>query len=599
MAKRLKPINYTSREFNSIRRDLENYAKRYYPNTYKDFNEASFGSLMLDTVSYVGDVLSFYLDYQVNESFLDSAVEYNNVVRLARQFGFKISPSPSSYGTLTFYIEVPTTLSIGGAPDLNYAPTLKAGSQFSSIGGGTYSLLEDVDFSDTSNLVVAGVINSSTNQPKTYIIRAQGQVVSGRLTTQEVDVAEFQRFLKVQLATDKVAEVISVMDSEGHEYFEVDNLAQNIVYKAIQNNSGDRENAPSILKALPVARRYTVEYEGDRSFLQFGYGSDSELLTQSIADPSEVVLQLHGRNYITDKEFDPTKLINSDKFGIAPANTTLTVVYRINTTQDVNAAVDSITEVGGANFKFSNAGALNSATRADVKNSLELTNEVPIVGDISLPSSEEIKQRVMSYFAAQNRAVTIEDYRTLTYAMPAQFGSIKRCAPARDFSEFKRNLNLYVISEDVSTGKLIRSNPTLKSNLKTWLAQYKMINDTIDILDARIVNFGVEYVIMSDRDVNRYTVLNNANLALRSHFSAVADIGEPIYITDIYKVLQKVPGIIDVLYVNMVEKAGGNYSEFSYDMDAALSPDGRFIEAERDVVFELKYPDIDIKGSVQ
>ena len=143
MAKR--PISYTSREFNSIKEDLVNYAQRYYASTYKDFNEASFGAMMLDLVAYVGDQLSFYVDYQVNESFLDSAIEYNNVVRLARQAGFKINPSPSSYGTLTFYIEVPTTLAVGGTPDLNYAPALKAGSQFTSTGGGTFTLLEDVE----------------------------------------------------------------------------------------------------------------------------------------------------------------------------------------------------------------------------------------------------------------------------------------------------------------------------------------------------------------------------------------------------------------------------------------------------------------------
>jgi len=599
MPRKLQPINYTSREFDSIRRDLENYAKRYYPNTYKDFNEASFGSLMLDTVSYIGDILSFYLDYQANESFLDSAIEYNNVVRLARQVGFKISPSPSSYGVLTFYIEVPTTLAVGGAPDLSYAPTLRAGSQFSSLGGGTYTLLEDVNFSNISNLAVAGAINSDTNSPNSWIIRAQGEVVSGRLTTTEVEIGEFERFLKVQLPTDKVAEIISVEDSEGHEYFEVSTLSQNVVYKEIQNNNADKDNAPAVLKAVPVGRRFTIEYEGDRTFLQFGYGSDSELLSKSIADPSEVVLQLHGRDYVTDREFDPTRLIDSDKFGIAPANTTLRIVYRINTVRDANAAVNSVTDVGDTIFKFTNSGALSATRRSSVQNSLELTNEEPITGDISLPSSDEVRQRVLSYFATQNRAVTPEDYVTIAYAMPGSFGAIKRCALVRDFAELRRNLNLYVVSEAVTTGKLIASNATLKSNLKTWLSQYKMVNDTIDILDARIVNFGVQYIIMTDRETNRYTALGNADTALRDHFSNTAYIGEPIYITDIYKVLQGVPGVVDVLSAEIVEKSGGNYSETSYNMDEALSSDGRFIEAERNIIFEIKYPDMDIKGSVQ
>ena len=599
MPKKLQPIKYTSRDFDSIRRDLENYAKRYYPNTYKDFNEASFGALMLDTVAYMGDILSFYLDYQTNESFLDSAIEYNNVIRLARQMGFKLSSSPSSYGSLTFYIEVPATTSGGGSPDIDYAPVLKAGSQFASAGGGSYTLLEDVDFSKSSNLVVAGEVNSSTGQARTYIIRAPGRIVSGRVNVETKTVGEFQRFLQIPLATNTVAEILSVTDSEGHLYYEVDNLSQNIIYKAIQNNNNDRSLTPSILKAVPVARRFVLEYTGEAVYLQFGYGSDSELLSESVINPSDVIMDLYGRDYITDREFDPTKLISTDKFGIAPANTTLTIAYRINTTRDVNAAVDTITDIGTTNFKFSGAGSLDAETRGTVRNSLELTNELPVVGDISLPSSEEIRQRVISYFAAQHRAVTLEDYQAMIYSMPAKFGSIKRCAVTRDFSEFKRNLNIHIISEDPETDKLIVSNATLRNNLKTWLAQYKMINDTIDVFNARIINFGVEYIIVTDYETNRYTALNKATSALKDLFNDPKDIGEPIYITDIYRKLQEVPGIVDVMSVEIVEKSGGVHSPMAYNFYDAMSADGRQISADGDVIFELKYPDIDIKGSVR
>ena len=599
MPKKLQPIRYTSRDFDSIRKDLENYAKRYYPNTYKDFNEASFGALMLDTVAYMGDILSFYLDYQTNESFLDSAIEYNNVIRLARQMGFKLSSSPSSYGALTFYIEVPATTSGGGTPDLAYAPVLKSGSQFESAGGGTYTLLEDVDFSVGTNLIVAGAVNSSTGQPSTYIIRAQGQIVSGRINVETRAIGEFQRFLRIPLATNTVAEILSVTDSEGHIYYEVDNLSQNIIYKAIQNNSDDRGLTPSILKAVPVARRFVLEYTGEEAYLQFGYGSDSELLSESVVNPSDVIMDLYGRNYITDREFDPTKLISTDKFGIAPANTTLTIAYRINTTRDVNAAVDTIKDIAITNFKFKGAGALNASTRSTVKDSLELTNARAVTGDISLPSSDEIRQRVISYFAAQHRAVTLEDYQAMVYSMPAKFGSIKRCSISRDFSEFKRNLNLYVVSEDPGTGKLTLANASLKNNLKTWISQYKMINDTIDIFNARIVNFGVEYVIVTDYETNRYTALNKANAALSALFDKPKDIREPIYITDVYKKLLEVPGIVDVFSVEIVGKAGGIYSPMSYNFSDAMSADGRQIRAARDTVFELKYPNTDIKGSVR
>ena len=585
MAKKLQPINYTDRDFDSIRKDLENYAKRYYPNTFKDFNEASFGSLMLDTVSYIGDILSFYLDYQTNESFLDSAIEYNNVIRLARQMGFKLNSNPSSYGEVTFYIEVPSTTTGGGAPDTDYAPRLKAGSTVVST--------------KSSNLVVAGVINSETGEPTSYLIRAKGRIVSGRVTSEIKTIGEFQRFLRVPLGSNTAAEVLSVTDSENHVYYEVDNLSQNVIYKAIHNNNADKNTTPSILKAVPVARRFVVEFDGEQTLMQFGYGSDSELLSESVVDPATVIMDLHGRNYITDREFDPTKLISSDKFGIAPANTDLTVVYRVNTTRDVNAAVDTIKEVAGANFKFTNAGALDSEIRGNVRNSLELTNEEPITGDVSLPSSDEIRQRVIAHFATQNRAVTLEDYQSVVYGMPAKFGMIKRCAVARDFAEFKRNLNIYVMSEDPETTKLTSANSTLKDNLKTWLAQHKMINDTIDIVDATIVNFGVEYIIATDYETNRFTALNNANLALRKLFNNPGDIGEPIYITDIYRALQEVPGIIDVLSVEIVAKSGGVYSTLEYDFDGAMSGDGRQIDSQKNIVFELKYPNTDIQGSVR
>lgn len=599
MAKKLQPIDYTSRDFDSIRRDLENYAKRYYPDTYRDFNKASFGSLMLDTVSYIGDILSFYLDYQTNESFLETSIEYNNVIRLARQMGFKLNTSPSSFGILTFYIQVPSDSSTAG-PNLDYAPVLRAGSIFSSTGGGLYTLLEDVDFSLSTNQVVVGTVDSTTGNPTNFVIRAQGRAVSGRTLFKELEVGDYQRFLRVDLESSRVAEVLSVSDSEGHEYFEVDHLSQNVIYKAIRNtNVSTNSTVRNILKAVPVARRFTVEREGNRTYLQFGYGSDSELLSNSVADPTNLILDLNGRDYITDLDFDPTKLISTDKFGIAPANTTLRIGYRVNLNNDVNAAVNTIVGVDRPLFRFASQGSLSQGLRSSVISSLEVLNEEPFVGDISLPSSEEIKQRVFGFYATQNRAVTIQDYQSVCYGMPAKFGSVKRAAVVRDFDEFKRNLNVYVISEDTS-GKLIAANTTLKNNLRNWLLQYKVINDTVDILDAQIVNFGINYVVAIDLNTNRYTVINRANAALRDYLlKNQYDIGESILITEFYKVLQKVNGIIDVIDMEIVGKTGNAYAASSFDFAERLSADGRRIEGQNNAIFELKFPNVDIKGSIQ
>ena len=596
MAKKLQPIDYTSRDFDSIRRDLENYAKRYYPDTYKDFNKASFGSLMLDTVAYVGDILSFYLDYQTNESFLETAIEYNNVVRLARQMGYKMNTSPSSYGMLTFYIQVPADSAIGG-PDLRYAPVLQAGSTFSSTGGGMYTLLEDIDFAQTTNQVAVGAVVDLS--PANYIIRAQGRAISGRVSYKETNVENFERFLKVSLETANVAEVLSVIDSEGHSYFEVDHLSQNVVYKAIRNTDSATSNSVrNILKAIPVARRFVLERQQGDTYLQFGYGSDSELLSDAVANPSAVVLDMNGRNYITDKDFDPTRLISTDKFGIAPANTTLRIGFRVNTTSDVNAAVGTIINNNNPHLRFTSQGSLAQARRNTVISSLEVINEEAFVGDVSLPSSDEIKQRVFGHYATQNRAVTIQDYQSICYAMPAKFGAVKRAAIVRDFDEFKRNLNVYVVSED-SSGKLTPPNVSLKNNLRAWLIQYKIINDTIDILNATIVNFGIKYVVAIDSSANRFSVISKANTALNKHLVRNQyDIGESILITDFYKVLQNVDGIIDVVDLEIIDRTSAGYADASFAFTERLSADGRRIMADNNSVFELKFPNVDIIGSI-
>tara|TARA_R100000008_G_scaffold34686_1_gene19688 strand:- start:9799 stop:11595 length:1797 start_codon:yes stop_codon:yes gene_type:complete len=598
MPKKQQAIDYTSRDFDSIRNDLENYARRYYPNTYKDFNEASFGSLMLDTVAYVGDILSFYADYQANESFLDSAIQYSNVVRHARQLGFRLPASPSSFGLLTFYIRVPAA-SVGSGPDLSYAPVLKAGSTFNSTGGGSYTLITDVNFAIPTNEVVVGDADSSTGGATAYIIRAFGRAVSGRATTEEITVGNFQRFLKVPLATQNIADVLSVTDTEGHEYVQVDNLSQNIIYKAIRNSDSNRSTVPNILKAVPVARRFVLEQTSVSSFLQFGYGSDSELLSNSVLDPTHLMLDLNGRNYITDLDFDPTKLISTDKFGIAPANTTLTINYRINTGADVNAAIDSITTVTAPYFKFQNQGALVSATRNAVQASLEVTNDEPFVGSIELPNSEEIRQRVKSYFATQNRAVTAQDYQALVYGMPGKFGAVHRAQIVKDFDEFRRNLNLYVISTNTS-GKLTPSNTTLKNNIKNWISQYKMINDTVDILDAQIVNFGIKYQVSLEANASRYTVINRANQRLAKYYMKNQfDIGQSIILADVFRELLKVKGILDVQSVQIVPKQGGRYSESNFDFQTNMSADGRMINAATTTIFELKFPNTDIEGTIR
>ena len=591
------PIKYTSRDFESIRDDLINHAKRYYPDSFRDFNEASFGAMMVDAVSYVGDILSFYLDYQANESFLTTANEYNNILKHGKALGFKIDAIPSSFGTVTLFIRVPAASS-GFGVDSNYVPTLRRGTIFGSTGGSSFLLLDDVNFADPGNQTVVARVNEATGAPTEYAIRAYGEVVSGVYRVKNYTVGDYERFKRIDLRDPRISEIISVIDSEGNSYFEVDHLSQNVIYRPVVNNGENADIVPNLLKPFVVMRRFVLERELGKNYIQFGYGSEENLSNQGILKPDDIVLKRNAREYITDMSFDPTKLLQSDKFGISPSNTTITVAYRTNDSQTVNASVGSVNRVTNSLFRFENSNALSPGLKNAIINSLEVTNDNSIVGDVSYPSSDELKRRIFDTFTSQNRAVTAQDYKALVYMMPAKFGSIKRASIIQDPDEFKRNLNLHVISEN-RDGNLVKTNNIIKNNLKNWMNQYRMINDTVDILDAKIVNIGIDFTIVAEIEEDKFSVLRAAENALRKEFTSISEISEPISISNIYRILNQIAGVSDTVDVTMVRKTGAIYSGVDFNVEDAISFDGRFLIAPEDVVFEIKFLDTDIKGTVR
>ena len=233
--KKFVSINYTSRDFNSLRSDLMAYAKRYYPDTVKDFTEASFGSLMFDTVAYVGDILSFYLDYQFNESLLAGTNDYNNAVRLAKQIGYKFPGSTSAFGEVAFYAKVPAN-TVGLGPNTDYMPILRANTVVGASNGVSFILTEDVRFDNPDNEVVAADINNTTGIPSSYAVKAFGNVVSGQFETITINIGAFEKYKKVTLNDNTITEIMSVLDSDGNEYFEVDYLSQDVVYQSEVNH---------------------------------------------------------------------------------------------------------------------------------------------------------------------------------------------------------------------------------------------------------------------------------------------------------------------------------------------------------------------------
>ena len=595
--KKLTTIKYTSREFETIKNDLEEYARRYYSDTFKDFSEASFGALMLDTVAYIGDILSFYLDYQANESFIDTAIDYDTVLRHGKLLGYRLAQNQSSHGIASFYILVPANTT-GIGPDKSYTPVLKKNAKLISSEGILFTLNENVDFSHTNTEVVVGKVDADTGVPSHYAIKAQGQIISGELKREIVTVGGFQKFLKIKLNDPHVTEIISVTDSEGHQYYEVDYLSQNTIYKSVVNRNQDKTYAPSILKPFVVPRRFVVEQERRSTFLQFGYGSDSEISTDSVSDPSKVILEVHGKDYVATDKLDPTKLIATDKFGIAPSDTSLIIVYRTNRADQSNASVGAITQVAAADFEFDHRASLDEAKAQAVEDSIEVINEEQILGHTSSPDINELKQRIKSSFATQSRAVTKNDFESMIYSMPPKFGSVKRAAVINDKDSFRRNINLYVVSEDVN-GKLIKTTQTVKENVKTWILRHKMMGDSIDMLDAKIINIGVDFVLIGDIGVNKYDVLTRATDRLRKFLDKSFYIGEPLFVTEIYKELNDVEGVADTIDVNLTSKTGSGYSNITFNIFDHLTPEGRALLVPSDYILEVKNPLDDIKGAVK
>lgn len=593
------PIKYTSRDFDSIKEELVKYAKRYYPNSYNDFTKASFGSMMFDMVAYVGDSLSYYVDYQANESFLDTSVEFANLRKHARSLGFSYSGVPVSYGIASFFVLIPANVD-GTAPDTAYIPTLKKGATIGSKNGVSFILLEDVDFSNPSNDVIEAKYDETNGGVTFYAIRAYGQVSSGALKLVEIDLTdqEFIKFRKIRVGDDNLSEIVKVIDSEGNEYYEVDYLSQETVLLETTNPTARQDGVRSIMKPYVTPRRFVVEQDNTGTYLQFGFGSEDDTDDTGIADPSAVAFQLHARNHFTDKSIDPSSLLGTDKLGISPVDTTLKVVFRVNDSTNVNVAANGLSSVINLEMKFLDESSLNSTQISNIKGSLEVTNDEPIVAPSIEITSEEIKVRAKNYYSTQNRAVSKQDYEALIYNMPPKFGAIKRANVISDPMATNRKLAIYVVSEN-NNGLLEQSNIRVKNNIKTWLSQYMGINDKAEVFDPYIVNFEINFEVSVDNRFSKEEVLNDCFKNIKDNYNNKFYIGEPIYITDIQSLLSKTRGVIDVKSVKIKNIHSGDYSSTTFDFSKVLSKDGSYYMIPKNVILELRFPDKDLKGKVK
>ena len=364
------------------------------------------------------------------------------------------------------------------------------------------------------------------------------------------------------------------------------------------NPNATSDGVRSILKPFIASRRFVVEQDQTGTYLQFGYGSETQIDKFGLTDPSQVVLQMNGKNYITDSAFDPNRFLGTDKFGIAPENTTLKIVFGSNDSIDVNVPINGLIEVSGLEIEFPNDLTTPSLTdQISVQSSVEVTNDSIITIERSIPTPEEIKYRTYAVYAAQNRVVTKNDYEAYIYQMPRKFGKVSRVNVVNDPSGINKRLAMYVISKN-NEENFVATNNTIKRNLKVWLNKNKMMSDEIDIFDARIINIGFNYKYTMESGFSKTEVQSKVSAAVRELFEEKLYIGEPVYITKLYQTINRVQGVVDTLKVTPVIKQSANYSNLGLEINEILSKDGTYLKCPKNCVFEIKFLDQDLKGTI-
>ena len=599
ISKKKTPIDYTKRGFNEIKEELKSYVKRYYPNTYKDFNHSSFGSLMLDLVSYVGDQLHYYIDHNANEANPVFSKEAENVIGHLMPYGLKIR-KPSTPSLVDLYVPVPGRDN-GVGIDENYEVIALAQSEYKTQGGTVFTQTEDVIVNATTADIIGHKTTGDGSKLSYYIMRVKVPVKSGVISDFSVEVGDARKFLKIEIPDSNITEIISVVDSEGNDYIEVDNLSIDTVLNPVVDRSTSDGTTKTRMINVPVPRRFIVEESLDKTYIQFGYGSDEDLSTNSLIDPSRPLLKQAGMKHISTPKQNPYNIFTSNALGVAPQNTTITVTYRSNSTLNSNAAVGTLNQIVSSRLVFTNEQLLDEAKISYIRDNLEVYNEEPINGFVSLPNTEELKKRYLGNYAAQGRAVTKQDYISSVYTMPAAYGSVKRVSVVRDNNDFRRNLNLYMISEGAD-GKLESPSILLKQNVKTWLDSLRMISDSIDIMDAKVINIGLDLKVQVSSGTNSQSVLSTIKNKIYEELTTIPpDIGESFYISEVYKILRQIPEVIGVPLRDgvIVRNLVGNnkYSSYSYDIAENMSLDESYIYIPENSIWEIKFLD-DIRGTI-
>ncbi len=592
--KHQRDINYLNRDFISLKNSAIEYLKLYFKDSYNDFSDISSGMAIIELVAYVGDILNFYIDKQFQEIFLSNAQEEKNVIALAKNLGYKPKgKSCSVCNNIKFSFNYPTS----GSSSSNYDFYLRKGSRFSTKTGIGFELLEDVDTSLTSNKWTSiDVANNVISAAITGI-----KVASGETKKFNFLVNQATPFLKITLPDKDILEIVSVTSSDGNIWYETDYLAQENIFSGTQNLTSTSGDVPYILRLKRVPRRFVVEREENGfSSLRFGNGSLTLNDSEFIPNPEDFLLPPSLRGTVSSfnaSAIDPYDFVNTGTLGVAPANVTLTIEYRTGGGLSNNVPTNSITNFQLKIIDYKVPG--NTIQKGQLENSMKVTNLDISSGGEEAEDLITLKENASAFFAAQQRIVTLQDYVVRAMTMPTKFGTVFRATAVKDNND-KLGVKLLLTTRQ-SDGTLTSSSNSLKINVVNYLNQFKSWSENLNIQDAKIVNIEVNFGIITDKKTNDFEILSNCIKKLQQYFDIKKwHIGDSISQSLVINELHKVNGVLSVPNISFKNIVGTfenrNYSNIVYNIQSHTK--NFILQAEPDCIFEVRYPNFDIKGSV-
>jgi len=612
MAKTNRDIKYINRDFESFRSRLIEFSQTYFPATYNDFSSTSPGMMFMEQSSYVGDVLSFYLDNQFQETFIQYAQQTNNVFELAYMFGYRPKTTGVAQTSVDFYQQLPSINDGNGnyVPDYSYAITINENTTITSQNGASFIIQDKIDFSVSSSLdpTEVSVYQISGNIPQYFLLKKSRNSISSTINTTSFSFGSPQQFATINIQANNIIKILDITDSDGNIWYEVDHLAQEMVFDSIKNtNINDPnkiDNTPFLLKLKKVARRFATRFTSLSNLqIQFGAGSPSDTTEEITPNPNNVGIGLPFKKDKLTTAFSPLNFLYTGTYGISPANTTLTIRYLTGGGVNSNITANSLTNLNTGNTRFNNSN-LNATTANYIFASLSTSNPIAATGGRGGDTLEEIRQNTLALVASQKRSVTADDYLVRALSMPSEYGAVSKAyieQPKLTDNQVStiETLSLYVLSLN-SSGQLDYANTTLKNNLRTYLSQYRMIGDNIEIRDAYIINIGVNFEIIVLPEYNNNEVLLSCISSIQAYFLLDKwQLNQPIIIRDLYILLDKIKGVQTVKNISIVNKAGTStgYSQYAYDIEGATQNQVIYPSLDPSI-FELKYPNQDIKGKV-